>query len=253
MKHEIILKVENLSVSYGGKKAIENITFPAEPKQLIGIIGPNGGGKSTLMKAIMGLVNIDAGKIEIMQQPVEKVCKQIAYVPQKNSLDLTFPVLVEDVVMMGRYPHISWWGLPRDKDYVKVDESLKLVGLTDLRKRQIGQLSGGQQQRVFLARALAQEAEVFFLDEPFAGIDAASENMMMKVLKNLKNQGKTIFVVHHDLSKVHTYFDSLILLKKNLIAYGPKDKVFRSEYLTKAYEGSTTIRSSSEELLVMSC
>ncbi|MGF7186508.1 iron/zinc/copper transport system ATP-binding protein [Desulfitispora alkaliphila] len=246
-----IVEVSNLTVSYDGKRAFEDISFSITPQQIVGIIGPNGAGKSTLIKAIMGLMSIDCGQIKIMNKPIVKVRKEIAYVPQRSSIDLDFPALVEDVVMMGRYPHISWWGFPRKKDYKIVENSLKQVKMYDLRKRQIGQLSGGQQQRVFLARALAQEAELFFLDEPFAGIDITSENMIMGLLKNMCNQGKTLFVVHHDLSKAESYFDSLILLKNKLIACGKREDVFKLDNLRQAYDGKVAAFSNSEEYMVV--
>lgn len=250
LKKNVILKVENLSVSYNGKKAVEKISFPAAPGQMIGIIGPNGAGKSTLIKAIMGLVNIDEGKIQIMNQPVNKVCKKIAYVPQRNTIDFDFPLLVEDVVMMGRYPHLTWWGLPGARDHQVVRDSLKKVGMFEFRKKQIGQLSVGQQQRVFLARALAQEAELYFLDEPFSSVDVTSEKMIVEILKELRNGGKTIFVVHHDLSKVGNYFDSLILIKKKLIASGRKEEVFQINYLLEAYSSSISTINEQERMAI---
>ncbi|WP_028307758.1 metal ABC transporter ATP-binding protein [Desulfitibacter alkalitolerans] len=251
MDQDAIVKVSNLSVSYNGKVAFSSISFSAAPKQIIGIIGPNGAGKSTLIKAIMGLVQADEGCVEIMNQTLTKACKRIAYVPQRNSIDFDFPVLVEDVVLMGRFPHLKWWEFPGKRDYELVRECLKQVDMVDYCKRQIGQLSGGQQQRVFLARALAQEAELFFLDEPFAGIDMASENMIMKLLKDLRDRGKTLFVVHHDLSKAETYFDSLILLKNKLIAYGKKDEVFQIDRLKEAYDGKVATFPGKEQLMVV--
>lgn len=245
-----IVEVNNLSVSYDGKKAFENITFSVTPQQIIGIIGPNGSGKSTLIKAIMGLLDVDSGDVKIKKQPIVKARKEIAYVPQRSAIDFDFPALVEDVVMMGRYPHLAWWGFPGAKDRRIVEESLKKVEMLEYRKRQIGQLSGGQQQRVFLARALAQEANLFFLDEPFAGIDMTSENMIMELLKDLKDQGKTLFVVHHDLSKAESYFDSLILLKNKLIAYGRREEVFRLDNLCKAYDGKVAAFSNSDVMVV---
>lgn len=251
LDQEAIIKVNNLSVSYNGKIAFSGISFAAAPRQIIGVIGPNGAGKSTLIKAIMGLVQADEGSVEIMSQALTKACKRIAYVPQRNSIDFDFPVLVEDVVLMGRFPHLKWWEFPGKRDYELVRECLEQVDMVDYRKRQIGQLSGGQQQRVFLARALAQEAELFFLDEPFAGIDMTSENMIMKLLKDLRDRGKTLFVVHHDLSKAETYFDSLILLKNKLIAYGKKDEVFQIDRLKEAYDGKVATFPGKEQLMVV--
>jgi len=246
-----VVDVRNLSVSYDGKKAFEDISFSIPAKQIVGIIGPNGSGKSTLIKAMMGLLVVDQGIVSIMNQPVSRARKRIAYVPQRNAIDADFPVLVEDVVMMGRYPHMSWWGFPSAKDRQVTEDSLIRVGMLELRKRQIGQLSGGQQQRVFLARALAQEAELLFLDEPFAGIDVASESMIMQLLKNLRDQGNTLFVVHHDLSKAESYFDSLILLKNKLIVYGKWADVFTLEYLRMAYDDRVATFTAGNELMVV--
>ncbi len=251
MNGDFIMEVTKLSVSYYGKRAIEDITFPVKGKQIIGIIGPNGGGKTTLMKAIMGLIGIDEGKVRIMNQPVARVRKKIAYVPQRNNIDMDFPALVEDVVMMGRYPHIRWWSFPSSVDSRVVKESLEKVGMYEYRKRQIGELSGGQQQRVFLARALAQEAELFFFDEPFTGIDIASESMIMDILRELRDRHKTIFVVHHDLSKAEKYFDSLILIKKRLICWGNKEEVFQVDMLKEAYDGRVTVLGNNGGLMVV--
>ncbi|TCT14934.1 iron/zinc/copper transport system ATP-binding protein [Natranaerovirga pectinivora] len=245
---QTIVEVNNLSVSYDGEKVFENISFSMVSKQIIGIIGPNGAGKSTLMKAIMGLLEVDQGKIKVMDQPVIKMRKKIAYVPQRNNIDLDFPVTVEDVVMMGRYPHMTWWKMPSGKDRKIVEEALQQVEMLEYRHRQIGQLSGGQQQRVFLARALAQEAEILFLDEPFAAIDVISENMIMNLLKKLRDNGKTIFVVHHDLSKAESYFDSLILMKNKIIAYGKREEVFCIDNLCKAYDDMAAVFCSQKNL-----
>lgn len=250
---DAVIEVRNLSVSYNGKKAFDDISFSIPARQIVGIIGPNGAGKSTLIKAIMGLLTVEhGGMVSIMNQPVAKTRKRIAYVPQRKMIDADFPALVEDVVMMGRYPHIPWWGLPNAKDRKVAADSLIRVGMYELRKRQIGQLSGGQQQRVFLARALAQEAEILFLDEPFAGIDMVSENMIMDLLKSLRNQGSTLFVVHHDLSKAESYFDSLILLKNKLIVCGKREDVFKLKYLRIAYDDNVaTFAKDENELMVV--
>lgn len=251
MNREAVVQVKNLAVSYDSKKVFEHITFSIQPGQIIGIIGPNGGGKSTLLKAIMGLISKDQGEIEILGQNVAKSRKQVAYVPQRNDIDMDFPALVEDVVMMGRYPHLTWWRFPKGKDRQIVEYCLKQVGMLDYRKRQIGQLSGGQQQRVFLARALAQEAELFLLDEPFSGIDITSENLIMDILKNMKYQGKTILVVHHDLTKAESYFDSMILLNGKLIAYGRREEVFRIDRLREAYSIGLDIFAKKDDLMVV--
>ncbi len=246
-----IIEVKNLSVTYNGQQACENVSFSLPAKQIIGIIGPNGGGKSTLVKAIVGLVGIEQGNVKIMNQPVDEICKKIAYVPQRSTIDFDFPVLVEDVVMMGRFPHTPWWAIPSSKDKVIVNQCLKKVGMFELRKRQIGELSGGQQQRVFIARALAQEADILFLDEPFSGIDITSENMIMDLLKKLCKEGKTAFIVHHDLSKVEKYFDSIIMLKTKLIAYGKCENVFKISNLKKAYSENITTIESNKKLMAV--
>ncbi len=245
------VRVNNLAVSYNGKKVFENISFSVESGQLVGIIGPNGAGKSTLLKSILGLMSIDRGEVQLLESSVSRARRKIAYVPQRSDINLDFPVSVEDVVMMGRFPHLTWWGLPGKKDREVVTESLKEVGMIGFRHRQIGQLSGGQLQRVFLARALAQEAEIFFLDEPFAGIDMTSETMIMDLLRGLRDQGKSIFVVHHDLSKAETYFDTLVLLKNRLIAFGSREEVFREETLREAYEGRVSTFAGSDKLMVV--
>ncbi len=250
---QTVVEVKNLSVSYNRKKVFEDITFSVTSRQIIGIIGPNGAGKTTLIKAIMGLMNIDGGHIRINDQSIMKACKEITYVPQRNTIDLDFPALVEDVVMMGRTPHMKFWAFPKARDKKIVEECLKQVGMFNLRRRQIGQLSGGQQQRVFLARALAQEAELFFLDEPFAGIDATSENMIMQLLRDLRDQGKTLFVVHHDLSKAQSYFDSLILLNNRLIACGKREEVFQLDNLREAYDGKVAAIPDAKDYMVVNC
>ncbi len=245
------LSVDDVSVSYNGMAVLEKISFAAAPGQLTGIIGPNGAGKSTLLKAIMGLVNVDCGSVRILGLAVDKVRPKIAYLPQKNTFDTDFPISVEGVVMTGRYPHLGWCALPGEKDRRIVEECLHKVSMLQLRKRQIGQLSGGEQQRVLLARALAQEAELFFLDEPFAGIDLVSESVIMGILKELRSEGKTIFAVHHDLSKTEGYFDTLILMNKRIIAFGKTKEVFRARYLQETYQGSIAVINGYNELMVV--
>ncbi|EGL82715.1 ABC transporter related protein [Caldalkalibacillus thermarum TA2.A1] len=232
-----VIEVRNLSVAYHDQIVLEQISFVVNSHTLVGIIGPNGAGKSTLIKAIMGLVPTLSGEVRVFNQPVSKMRKQIAYVPQRNVLDQDFPVLVEDVVLMGRYPHLRWWQRPTAKDREIAKQCLEQVGMLDFSKRQIGELSGGQQQRVFLARALAQEADLFFLDEPFAGIDMTSEQIIINLLRKLRDQGKTLFVVHHDLSKVEEYFDQIALLNRQLVGYGNKEDVFQVDLISKAYNG----------------
>ena len=232
-----IIDVKQLAVYYDKVEAINNISFTAEAGYLIGIVGPNGAGKSTLIKAVLGLAKSNVGEVKVFGEGVSRVRKKIAYVPQRNQIDWDFPVLVEDVVMMGRFVHIPWYRRPSKQDKEIVTESLEKVGMISFRKRQIGELSGGQQQRVFIARALAQKADLFFLDEPFVGIDITSEEIIVELLRDLRSNGKTVFVVHHDLSKVEEYFDKLLLINKRIIGYGDVKNVYVPEVLSKTYQG----------------
>lgn len=245
------IKVESLSVNYDGHHALKNINFSFQPGQLVGIIGPNGAGKSTLIKAILGLEKY-VGKIEISGRSIKEMRKKISYVPQRSAIDFDFPVLVEDVVLMGRYAFIPWFKKAGKNDKKIAQAALEQVGMTDFAKRQIGQLSGGQQQRVFIARALAQQADIFFLDEPFVGIDATSEEIIVQILRKLQSEGKTIFVVHHDLSKVEKYFDQLLLLNKELIGAGKVREIYKPELLSKAYKGSVTLFGNNDNVMVVS-
>lgn len=229
------IAVEDLTVSYQGKTALSDINLMIQQGAITGIIGPNGAGKSTLLKGMMGLIKTDSGKISIGNQELQKRQRDIAYVEQRSEIDLNFPITVEEVVLLGSYPKLGLFKRPKEKEKELVTECLKLVKMVEFRTRQIGELSGGQLQRVFIARALAQEADIIFLDEPFVGIDMSSEQVIIDILKQLKAQGKTILIVHHDLHKVTDYFDDVIILKKQLIAYGPVEHIFTSETLEKAY------------------
>ncbi|WP_339251105.1 metal ABC transporter ATP-binding protein [Sporosarcina sp. FSL W8-0480] len=230
-----VISLKNVSVSYFGNQVLENVSFEFTSGHLIGILGPNGAGKSTLMKAMLGLIPRDEGSIEINSQPIKNFRKRIAYVPQRSNIDWNFPITVKDTVVIGTYPKIGLLRRPKKKDKEWAMRCLEQVGMQDFANRQIGELSGGQQQRVFLARALAQKADYFFLDEPFVGIDAASEEVIIRILKRLQGEGKIVFVVHHDLTKVKSYFDELVLINKQLIDAGPVQKVFKSENMVRAY------------------
>src|SRR5699024_9817838 len=230
------IQVEDLSVSYNGNQALEDIAFSFETGKLIGIVGPNGAGKSTLMKAILGLIPKDSGEISMNNQTIKEVRTNIAYVAQRNNIDWGFPILVKDTVLLGTYPNLGLFRRPGKKEKQWAQSCLEKVGMLDYADRQISELSGGQQQRDFLARALAQETEFFFLDEPFVGIDVASEQMIMTILKSLRDEGKTVFIVHHDLSKVVEYFDQVILINKKLIAAGAVEEVMNPEQVSAAYE-----------------
>lgn len=231
-----MISVENLSVSYYGNEVVSKISFKVGPGTLVGIIGPNGAGKSTMIKGLLDLIPKDSGNVLVDGMSIKDKCKEIAYVPQRSDLDWDFPINVFETVLMGTYPSLGLFKKPGDKEKKLVLECLKRVDMLDYKDQQIGELSGGQQQRVFLARALAQEADLFFLDEPFVGIDVASENRIVAILRELKAENKTIFVVHHDLSKVEAYFDEMILMNKELIDAGPVSKVFNFETMSKAYE-----------------
>lgn len=231
------ITVKDLHVSYYGKEAINGVSLSVGTGNIVGIIGPNGAGKSTFIKALLNLIPIDKGKIDIFGSDIKDIRKKIAYVPQRNQIDWDFPIHVLDTVLIGTYPNLGIFKRPKKKEKEWAYECLKKVGMEEYANRQIGELSGGQQQRVFLARALAQNAEAFFLDEPFVGIDMASEETIIKLLKELKNQGKTVVVVHHDLSKANDYFDELVLLNKKLISFGKVDQVLRPEVMLKAYGG----------------
>ncbi|MGY8768574.1 MAG: metal ABC transporter ATP-binding protein [Pirellulales bacterium] len=233
------IEVENLTVSYGAVPALLDVSFSIAKGQLVGVIGPNGSGKSTLIKTILGFLKPDIGTVRVLGTPVEKARKSVAYVPQRGTVDWDFPITVSEVAMMGRYGHIPWWSWgPSKEDKLIIAEALEMVRMQDLRHRQIGQLSGGQQQRVFMARALAQGAEVLLLDEPFAGVDAATERAILDVLENAKQSGRTLVVVHHDLATAAEYFDALLLLKQRLFALGTPDQVLHPELLSEVYEGS---------------
>lgn len=239
MKHSI--QVEGLSVSYGNKRVLTNIYLDLEPGNVYGVIGPNGAGKSTLFKSILGLTETNAGEIKVLQKDIEEVRPRVAYVPQKDDVDWTFPATVNDVVLMGRYPHKSIFQRMNSLDREIADKAMEDLGILELKNRQIGQLSGGQQQRVFIARALSQQADVFFLDEPFVGVDITTEEKIIDILKKLADQGKTLLVVHHDLSTVETYFNKVILLNQRLIDYGDTKKVFTQEKISVTYGPQLTI------------
>ena len=229
--------ISDLHVSYYGIEALKGISLSIDTGNLVGIIGPNGAGKSTFLKAMLNLIPTDKGEVKVLGNSIKDVRKQIAYVPQRSNIDWDFPITVLDAVLIGTYPHLMLFQRPKKKEKEWALECLERVSMQDFRNRQISELSGGQQQRVFLARALAQKADLFFLDEPFVGIDIASEETIVQILKDLCRQGKTVIVVHHDLSKANDYFHQLILLNKELIGYGSVDKIFKPEVIKKAYNG----------------
>jgi manganese/zinc/iron transport system ATP- binding protein len=244
-----VISVKNLTVTYNKKPAIKGINLEIEEGNIIGIVGPNGAGKSTLLKGILGLLPADTGEVKIYGKSVKDSLKRVAYIPQKEQFDWDFPINVSAVVMMGRYPYMSLFGTPKESDKVIVDKVLEKVEMKNYANTQIRNLSGGQQQRIFLARALAQESDIYFLDEPFVGVDSKTETAIFNLIKELKAEGKTIMIVHHDLSKVEDYFDKLILINQILIAFGETKKVFTSELLHRTYGGQLTILQKAEQLI----
>ena len=236
-----MISVKGLSVSYEKKRVLTNIFLEIESGKIYGVVGPNGAGKSTLFKAILGLIDINSGDIKVKGKDIKTQRKEVVYVPQKNDVDWTFPATVFDIALMGRYPHKKLVQRLNKQDKAIAMGALEEVGMTAFRDRQIGELSGGQQQRVFLARALCQEAEIFFLDEPFVGVDMTTEEKIIQILKKLAADGKTLLVVHHDLSTVEQYVDQVILLNQRLIAFGSTNNTFTKENIAKAYGGQLPI------------
>ncbi len=236
-----ILEVHDLTVAYDNKPALWNADFSIPKGKMVGIVGPNGAGKSTLLKSVMGLIPNASGYIKIFDENLKYVRSRIAYVPQKESVDWDFPVTVLDVVLMGRYGKKNLFKRLNKFDREVSIDALKKVKMLEFGERHISELSGGQQQRVFIARALAQEADLFFMDEPFAGVDMASEKTIVDVLLDLQKEGKTIFVVHHDLQSAMDYFDWMILINKRIVASGPILEVFNSELLQKTYGGNLSL------------
>lgn len=232
---ENFFEVSQLTVNYDKTPVLWDISLSVPKGLMVGIIGPNGAGKSTLIKAALGIVKPMGGKVEFFGKPLKKVRQRVAYVPQRESVDWDFPITVKDLVLMGHYGKLGLFHWPKKKDRLAASHYLKLVGMEEYGERQISQLSGGQQQRVFLARALMQEADIYFLDEPFAGVDLATEGVIITLLQQLREKGKTIFVVHHDLNTVESYFDWVILLNMRLIACGETSRYFTPHYLNTVY------------------
>ena len=243
------LEVHDLTVAYHKKPVLWGIDFEIPPGKLVGIIGPNGAGKSTLIKAAMGLLPLSSGWVEVFGQSLKKTRERVGYVPQRGEIDWDFPVNVMDVVMMGRYGKLGWFKRPGKEDREIARACLEKVKMLPYAQRQISNLSGGQQQRVFLARALAQESDLYFMDEPFAGVDMATEEAIITLLRELCDQGKTLFVVHHDLASVPDYFDHLVLLNLHLVASGPTEEVFTGELLNRTYGGQLTVMAEVAETL----
>jgi manganese/zinc/iron transport system ATP- binding protein len=229
------LQVRSLNVAYQRKLVLWDADLAIRPGRSTAIVGPNGAGKSTLIKAALGLLPAASGEVLFFGQPYAKVRSRVAYVPQRESVDWDFPVSARDVVAMGLYRQIGWCLPVRSSHRRMAEAALTDVGLGDFAGRQISQLSGGQQQRVFLARALAQKADLYLMDEPFASVDAATEQAILEVLCRLKDEGRTVVCVHHDLDTVADYFDDVVLLNMRVVAAGPVAEIFTKENLRKTY------------------
>ncbi len=231
------LSVRGLSAGYQGNPALERVHFALCRGRLGAVVGPNGAGKSTFLKTILGLHRKDRGIVLFFGRPVAAIREKMAYIPQRTSVDWTFPASALDIVTMGLYRKIGWCLPVRRKHTEKAMHCLEQVGLADIAERQIGRLSGGQQQRVFIARALAQDAEFYLMDEPFAGVDAATEHTILDLFAGLKRRNHTVLVVHHDLATVRDYFDDVLILNQSAVAAGPVGNVFTDDNLRKAYGG----------------
>lgn len=236
----LAISVRGLTVSYGARPVLRSVSFEVPDGRLVGVVGPNGAGKSTLLKAMLGLIEPDGGTIRVHGESVAAHRERLAYVPQTEAVDWDFPVTVADVVLMGRYGRLGWFGRPTKVDKDLAMESLDKVGMTEFRDRPIRRLSGGQQQRVFLARALCQEADILLLDEPFAGVDAATEQAIFRLIETLTARGRTLLVVNHDLS-VLDRFDLVMLLNQQVVAFGPTKSVVNDENLRRTYGGRLTL------------
>lgn len=231
----LAVEIEKLTVSYHGVPALKNVNLTVRPGTMTAIIGPNGAGKSTLLSSILGLLTPDHGTVSFFGQSLDRMRKELAYVPQRSTVDWTFPISVLGTALLGTYPRLGLMKRPRAAHRILALESLERLGIADLADHQIGTLSGGQQQRMFLARALTQQAKLIILDEPFIGVDATSEKLIVELLHELRDQGITILVVHHDIETVPKYYDQAILLNKTIVAQGPVAEVVTQELLTLAY------------------
>ncbi|WP_324254106.1 metal ABC transporter ATP-binding protein [Paenibacillus sp. 1001270B_150601_E10] len=233
-----VLTVSELSASYRKNQVLNNVQFDIKPGTMTSIVGPNGAGKSTLLKVILELHPKLSGTVSFFGSTYSKTKSRIGYVPQRGSVDWDFPTNALDVVLMGLYGQIGWLKWPKRSDKEKALEALSQMGMADFADRQISQLSGGQQQRVFLARALVQDADLYVLDEPLAGVDAATERAIMDTLKVLKQKGRTVMVVHHDLQTVEDYFDHVLMLNRSVVAHGSTKETFTKENIYRTYGGS---------------
>ncbi len=235
------LEIHDMTVAYHRKPVLWDVDLTVPEGNLVGIVGPNGAGKSTLIKAALGLIPLASGRVEFYGRPYREQRRLVGYVPQRESVDWDFPVTAMDVVLMGTYGRLGWIRRPGSAERRLAQQCLAQVGMEAFARRQIRQLSGGQQQRVFLARALAQDARMYFMDEPFAGVDASTEQAIVTLLQTLRASGKTVLAVHHDLQTVRSYFDHVILLNMRLVAAGPTETTFTTDNVRKTFGGKLTI------------
>ncbi|MCB9478419.1 MAG: metal ABC transporter ATP-binding protein [Deltaproteobacteria bacterium] len=245
---KIAVDLAGVTVSYSSKPVLRHITVRIPRGVMTSITGPNGSGKTTLLRSLLGLIPVDAGEIRVFGEPVDKVRTRIAYVPQTETVDWDFPITAEEVVMMGRYPYLKPLRRPGKTDHELVRQALSTVGMTEFADRHIRQLSGGQQQRVFIARALAQQADMMILDEPFTGIDAQTEKALFELIERLSRDGKTLLIVNHDLSLLDR-FDFVILLNGAIIAAGPPEVAATAENVRLTYQGAMAAAGYAEQLL----
>ena len=232
-----IVEFHDVTVAYGRRPVLWNVDLAIDEPCLFGVIGPNGAGKSTLLKAALGLVPVVGGAVRFFGAPLAQVRGRIGYVPQRETVDWDFPVSVMDVVLMGTYGRLGWFARPGKRERTLAAACLDQVGLADFAGRQIGRLSGGQQQRVFLARALAQQADVYLFDEPLAGVDVRSQERIFRVLAGLRDAGRLVIVVHHDLRTAVEWFDRVALIDMRLVAAGPTAEVLTPDNLRRTYAG----------------
>lgn len=243
------LEVHNLTVSYNRKPVLWDVDFKLPQGKIIGIVGPNGSGKTTLLKTIMGLLKPDSGYTEIFGKPLDDVRQRVAYVPQRESVDWDFPASVMDIVLMGRYKKSNLFKRLSHEDKQLATEALEKVNMLAFANRQIAQLSGGQQQRVFIARSLAQQADIYLMDEPFVGVDAATEDSILSLLAEMRKNGKTVIIIHHDLQTAQSYFDWIVLLNTRLVACGLVKEVLTEKNLHEAYGGRLNLLTQVGELM----
>ncbi|NJN64005.1 MAG: metal ABC transporter ATP-binding protein [Acidobacteria bacterium] len=246
------IEVHDLTIAYRTQPVLWDVGLALPPGRLIAIVGPNGAGKSTLLKAILGLVRPITGWVRVFGRPYAQRRSWVGYVPQRESVDWDFPTSAIDVVLMGLYGRVGWFRRPSRHHRDLAMASLEKVGMAAFAHRQISQLSGGQQQRVFLARALAQEARLYLMDEPFAGVDATTERAILSLLQELRDRGRTVVAVHHDLQTVSEYFDHVVLLNMRLVAHGPIAETFTTENLQRTYGGRLTVLTQAAETLLKS-